>query len=119
MIGQMLGHYRIESKLGEGGMGEVYKARDTRLTRFAAIKVLHGNRTADPERRRRFVQEAQAASSLNHSNIVHIYDIHRSSDTDFIAMEYVPGKRLSTEWLERRVFPSRRQSAMRFRSRMH
>ena len=75
-------------------MGEVYKARDTRLTRFAAIKVLHSQRTADPERRRRFAQEAQAASSLNHPNIVHIYDIDRSSETDFIAMEYVPGKTL-------------------------
>src|SRR4051794_35543808 len=94
MIGQMLGHYRIESKLGEGGMGEVYKARDTRLTRFAAVKVLHGERTADPDRRRRFVQEAKAASSLNHLNIVHIYDIDRSSDKDFIAMEYVAGKTL-------------------------
>ncbi len=94
MIGRMLGQYRIESKLGEGGMGEVYKARDTRLNRFAAIKILHGERTADPERQRRFLQEAQTASSLNHPNIVHIYDIDRFSDTDYIAMEYVPGKTL-------------------------
>jgi serine/threonine protein kinase len=65
-----------------------------RICRFAALKVLHGDRTADPERRRRFVQEAKAASSLNHPNIAHIYDIDRSSDTDFIAMEYVPGKTL-------------------------
>src|SRR5581483_5387647 len=96
MIGQILAHYRIESKLGEGGMGKVYRARDTRLNRFAAIKVLHAERTADPGRRRRFVQEAQAASSLNHPNIVHIYDIDRDGDMDFIAMEYVSGKTLDS-----------------------
>src|SRR5688572_16827987 len=94
MIGQTLGHYRIESKLGEGGMGEVYKSRDTSLSRYAAIKILHSDRIADPERRRRFVQEAQTASALNHPNIVHIYDIDTSADMDFIAMEFVPGKTL-------------------------
>jgi serine/threonine protein kinase len=75
-------------------MGEVYRAHDSRLEREVAIKILHADRVADPERRRRFLQEAKAASALNHSNIVHIYDIGRSGDTDFIAMEYVPGKTL-------------------------
>jgi serine/threonine protein kinase len=94
MIGQTLGHYRIESKLGEGGMGVVYKARDTHLDRPVAIKVLPAEAVANPERKRRFVQEAKAASALNHPNIIHLYDIDTVKGMDFIAMEYVPGKTL-------------------------
>lgn len=94
MIGQRLLHYDIVDKLGEGGMGVVYKARDTHLDRFVAIKVLPAERVADPTRKARFVQEAKAASALNHSNILHVYDIGKSEDTDFIAMEYVDGKTL-------------------------
>jgi Tol biopolymer transport system component len=94
MVGQTLGHYRIESKLGEGGMGAVWKARDTRLERFVAIKTLPAEKLTDPERRRRFVQEAKAASALNHPNIVHVYDIADADAVPFIAMEYVPGKTL-------------------------
>src|SRR6185437_2804314 len=94
MIGQDLGHYRIEAKLGEGGMGVVYRARDTRLNRFAAVKVLPAERVADPERKRRFAQEAKAASALNHPNIVHIYGIDTEGGVDFIAMEYVEGRTL-------------------------
>ena len=75
MIGQTLGHYRIESQLGEGGMGVVYRPRDLHLDRPVAIKVLPSEKVADPERKRRFVQEAKAASALNHPNILHIYDI--------------------------------------------
>jgi serine/threonine protein kinase len=75
MIGQALGHYRIEAKLGEGGMGVVYRAFDTHLDRPVAIKILRADATANPERRRRFQQEAKAASALNHPHIVHIYDI--------------------------------------------
>ena len=75
MIGQTLGHYRIESKLGQGGMGIVYAARDLHLDRRVAIKVLPPAAVADPDRRRRFVQEAKAASALNHPNILHIYDV--------------------------------------------
>jgi serine/threonine protein kinase/Tol biopolymer transport system component len=92
MIGQLLGHYRIESKLGEGGMGVVYKARDMRLDRPAAIKVLRAEAATDPTRKIRFVHEAKTASALNHPNIVHIYDIDTVHGLDFIAMEYVPGK---------------------------
>src|SRR5215510_14331750 len=95
MIGQTLGHYRIEAKLGEGGMGVVYKAKDTRLDRSVAIKVLPTGRAGDSERKRRFVQEAKAASALNHPNIVHIYGIDTASGVDFIAMEYVEGKILN------------------------
>ncbi|HYM09813.1 MAG TPA: protein kinase [Bryobacterales bacterium] len=98
MIGQTLGHYRIESKLGEGGMGVVYKAHDTHLDRPVAIKVLAAETVANAERKRRFVQEAKAASALNHPNIIHIYDIDTAVSeqgaTDFIAMEFVPGATL-------------------------
>src|SRR4030067_458511 len=94
MSGQTLGHYRIEAKLGEGGMGVVYKALDTHLDRPVAIKVLRPDAVANPERTRRFVQEAQAASALNDPKILHIYDIDRAAGVDFIAMEYVPGKTL-------------------------
>ena len=76
-------------------MGEVYKARDTRLNRTVAIKVLPAGEVADPDRRRRFVQEAKAASALNHPNIVTIYDIGQTDGIDFIAMEYVSGKTLT------------------------
>src|SRR5712671_2575635 len=94
MVGRTISHYQILEKLGEGGMGVVYKARDTHLDRFVAIKVLPPEKVADPERMRRFVQEAKAASALNHPNIVHIYDIAESDGIQFIAMEYVPGKTL-------------------------
>jgi serine/threonine protein kinase len=94
MIGQALGHYRIEATLGEGGMGVVYRAFDTHLDRPVAIKILRADATTSPERKRRFVQEAKAASALNHPNIIHIYDISSSGDTDFIAMEFVAGKTL-------------------------
>jgi len=94
MIGKTLGHYQITEKLGEGGMGVVYKARDTHLDRFAAIKVLPPEKVSDPERKRRFIQEAKAASALNHPNIITIHDIDQADGIDFIAMEYVAGKTL-------------------------
>ena len=94
MTGQTISHYRILDKLGEGGMGVVYKTEDAHLDRFVALKVLPPERVADPERKRRFVQEAKAASALNHPNIVTIYDIDEADGVDFIAMEYVQGKTL-------------------------
>ncbi len=92
--GHRLGAYEILSPLGAGGMGEVYRARDTRLGRDVAIKVLPADRLTDEARRRRFVQEARAASALNHPNIVTIYEIESADAVDFIVMEYVPGKTL-------------------------
>jgi eukaryotic-like serine/threonine-protein kinase len=98
VLGQTFGHYRIESKLGEGGMGVVYRATDTRLGRSVAIKVVRGNAMADADRRRRFEQEARAASLLNHPNIITIHEIATASTTngptDFIVMEYVAGRTL-------------------------
>jgi serine/threonine protein kinase/dipeptidyl aminopeptidase/acylaminoacyl peptidase len=91
--GSRLGPYEVLSLLGSGGMGEVYRARDPRLDREVAIKVLPAERM-DEERRRRFVQEARAASSLNHPNIVTIHEIDSAEGRDFIVMEYVPGKSL-------------------------
>ncbi len=94
MIGRTVGHYEIVEQLGTGGMGVVYKARDTRLDRFVAIKVLRAEAIADAERKRRFVQEAKAASALNHPNIVTIHGTDSAGDVDFMVMEYVSGKTL-------------------------
>src|ERR1700730_9193908 len=92
--GTRLGPYEVLAALGAGGMGEVYKARDTRLDRVVAVKVLPASVAADPERKRRFAQEARAASALNHPNIVTIHDIANDNGIDFIVMEYVRGKAL-------------------------
>jgi eukaryotic-like serine/threonine-protein kinase len=97
MIGKTLGHYKVTERIGAGGMGVVYKARDLHLDRFVAIKVLPAEKVADAERKRRFVKEAKAASALNHPNIVHVYDIDQSDGTDYIAMEYVEGKTLDQQ----------------------
>jgi serine/threonine protein kinase len=93
-LGSKLGSYEVLSLLGAGGMGEVYRARDTRLGRVVAIKVLPAERMADENRRRRFFQEARSASALNHPNIVTIHEIASADGTDFIVMEYVEGKTL-------------------------
>ncbi len=94
MLGRALAHYRILEKLGSGGMGEVYRARDTRLGRDVAIKVLPAAFSSDADRLRRFEQEARAASALNHPNIVTIYDIGKEGSIAYIAMEMVEGKTL-------------------------
>ena len=92
--GSRLGQYEVLGPLGAGGMGEVYRARDTRLGREVAVKVLPSERLNDPARRRRFIQEAQAASALNHPHIVTIYEIDSTDGADFIVMEYVRGRSL-------------------------
>ncbi len=93
-VGRVLAHYKIVTKLGQGGMGAVYRAIDTRLDRTLALKLLPAGRVSDPMRRQRFIQEAKSASSLNHPNIVTIYDIGAADDAYYIAMEYVAGKTL-------------------------
>jgi serine/threonine protein kinase/Tfp pilus assembly protein PilF len=92
--GDRLGPYEILALLGAGGMGEVYKARDTRLNRAIALKILPAEKVADADRKRRFLAEAQAASRLNHPNIITIYDISEDKGVCFIAMEYVAGTTL-------------------------
>jgi serine/threonine protein kinase/formylglycine-generating enzyme required for sulfatase activity len=92
--GQNLGHYEIIEQIGEGGMGVVYLAKDTRLERKAAIKILPGSVAQDEERMQRFVREAKSASSLNHPNIITIYEIGKTNNTHFIATEYIEGDTL-------------------------
>jgi serine/threonine protein kinase len=94
LAGSQLGPYEILSLLGAGGMGEVYLARDSRLERTVAVKVLPAELIDNREQLKRFVQEAKAASSLNHPNIITIYDIGSERDIDFVVMEYVAGKTL-------------------------
>ena len=91
MIGRTISHYTVLEKLGAGGMGEIFKAQDTRLNRFVAMKVLSTANSGDVERRRRFVQEAQAASALNHPNIITIHDVVSADGLEFMVMEFVSG----------------------------
>ncbi len=96
LVGQTLGAYRIESRLGVGGMGEVYRAVHERLNRPAAIKVLHANEAADPTFQARFLREARAAAALSHPNIVEVFDFGDQGDISFLVMELVPDGSLRT-----------------------
>src|ERR1700693_4027071 len=99
--GTRLGHYEIRSKLGAGGMGEVYLAQDTRLDRKVALKVLPFDVAANEDRMRRFVQEAKAAAALNHPNIAHICEIDKADGVNFMAMEFIDGQTLRECLLDR------------------
>ncbi len=94
MIGETILHYKILEKLGEGGMGEVFKAQDTKLDRFVALKFLPSQMTASEDDKSRFIQEAKAASAMNHPNVCTIFDIQENDGKLFIVMEYVDGKTL-------------------------
>ena len=94
MTGQRIAQFQLIEKIGEGGMGVVWKARDTRRNRHVVLKLLPPAKTADPDRRQRFIKKAQTASAINHPNIVTIYDINESGGEHFIAMELVPGHTL-------------------------
>ncbi len=108
MIGRSLGQYRVTASIGAGGMGEVYRATDTRLGREVAIKVLPVSTAGDPGRRQRFEQEARAASALNHPNILTVYDVGEADGTTYIAMEFVEGKTLREILASSEALPPRR-----------
>ncbi len=93
--GTKLGPYEIVAPLGAGGMGEVYRARDTRLGREVAIKVLPQHLSANPETRARFEREARAVSSLNHPHICTLHDVGREGDTDYLVLELIEGETLA------------------------
>src|ERR1700704_4477681 len=93
--GTKLGPYEIQSPLGAGGMGEVYRAMDTRLDRTVAIKVLASHLSSSPELKQRMEREARAISSLNHPNICHLYDIGSQNGTDYLVMEFLEGETLA------------------------
>jgi len=103
--GQTVAHYTILSLLGEGGMGTVYLAEDTKLHRKVSLKFLSTRFIQDPEPLRRFEQEARAASALNHPNIIHIYEIGHIDSSHFIAAEYLDGATLRSVWRPRLCKP--------------
>src|SRR6478735_1458352 len=105
LVGKLIGHYQIESLIGIGGMGEVYLARDERLGRKAALKLLPDNLTIDEAQLSRFKNEARSASALNHPNILTVYEIGAEGDRQFIAMEFIEGVTLRASITSGRIKP--------------
>ncbi len=103
--GTTLGPYSVTAKIGAGGMGEVYKATDTRLDRTVAIKVLPEHVAADPDLKQRFEREARTVAALNHPHICTLYDIGNQDGIDFLVMEYLDGQTLAQR-LEKGALPS-------------
>ena len=106
LAGTSLSHYQVVSLLGAGGMGEVYLARDRRLDRTVAIKILPGDLAGDPERVQRFEREARAASALNHPNVATVYDVGESDGLHFIVMEHVEGETVAARVAGRSLLPA-------------
>src|ERR1043166_3551437 len=102
--GTKLGPYEIQSPLGEGGMGEVYRAKDTRLDRTVAVKVLPAHLSANAESKQRMEREARAISALQHANICTLHDIGSQDGTEFLVMEYLEGQTLAAR-LEKGALP--------------
>src|SRR5262245_56811783 len=109
--GSRLGPYEVIAPLGAGGMGEVYRARDTRLDRTVAIKVLPADLCSSPEARQRFEREARMISQLSHPHICSLFDVGRQGEVDYLVMEYLEGKLLS-DLLEKGALPL--EQALRF-----
>src|SRR5262245_27090787 len=107
MIGRQLSHYEVLEEIGRGGMGVVYRARDVRLNREVALKVLAAERLADPELRRRFLQEARAAAAVQHPNVAVVHEIDEAEGVAFISMELIRGERLA-DTLRRGALPTAR-----------
>src|SRR5260221_11957641 len=103
MVQQTISHYEVLEKIGEGGMGVVYQARDILLGRLVAIKFLPADQGQSSDRKARFLQEARAASSLNHPNIITIHEILSTDDGDAIVMEYIRGRTLGEILAARRI----------------
>ena len=104
MIGQTLAHYKILEKIGSGGMGDVYRAEDSKLDRKVALKVLPPELAESEERRARFEREAKAIAALNHPNIITVHSVEQADGVHFITMELVKGKTLA-ELLPKKGFP--------------
>src|SRR6478609_9048059 len=109
--GSRLGPYEIQSPLGAGGMGEVYRALDTRLQRIVAVKILPSHLSENPEAKERFDREARTISSLNHPNICTLYDVGHQNGVDYLVMEHLEGERpLPAAWTRGRLPPIRYSS---------
>src|SRR5258708_6424500 len=94
LSGRMLGHFQVHEKVGEGGMGVVYRADDTKLNRMVALKMIHPRHVKDDEARRRFIREAQSASGISHPNVCTVYSIEDFDGQLFLVLEYLEGRTL-------------------------